>query len=604
MIASPNCPASRPAATALVLALSVALAAAACAPISARKPATQAAVEGASAATPGYTLVFRNGMVYDGAGGAPFAGDIAIRGTNIVAVGPHLPGRGTREIDVQGKALAPGFINMLAHPEESLLADGRAQSDLRQGVTLEVLGEDSMGPVSERMKKLNQARQGDIKYTVDWDTLDQYLERLQRQGISVNVASFVGAGTVRNYVLGEGDVQPTPAQLAQMRALVRAAMEDGALGVTTALIYVPNTFAKTPELVALASESARCGGLYSAHVRNEGDRLLPAIQETIGIATASGGPAHIYHLKQAGKSNWGKLDAAIAMVEDARAKGQRITADMYTYTAGATGFDAAMPPWVQDGGLEKWIARLKDPAVRARVKKEMNDVHPADWENLYTAAGPDGIRFLSFKNPKLKPLLGKTLAEVAKLRGRSPEDTVIDLVIEDGTRVGVAYFLMDEANVRRQVALPWMAFDSDEAAPSIEGVFLQSSNHPRAFGNFARLLGKYVRDENLVPLPEAIRRLTSFPAELLSLGNRGYLRPGYVADVVVFDPATIQDHATFEKPQQYATGVSYVAVNGQLALEDGEPTRARPGGVVRGRAWAGLKGGGCRNAAADWRWSP
>jgi N-acyl-D-amino-acid deacylase len=493
---------------------------------------------------------------------------------------------------------------MLAHPEESLLADGRAQSDLRQGVTLEVFGEDSMGPATERMKKLSQERQGDIKYTVDWDTLDQYLERLQRQGISVNVASFVGAGTVRNDVLGEGDVQPTPAQLAQMRALVRAAMEDGALGVTTALIYVPNTFAKTPELVALASESARCGGVYSAHMRNEGDRLLPAIQETIGIATASGGPAHIYHFKQAGKSNWGKLDAAIAMVEDARAKGHRITADMYTYTAGATGFDAAMPPWVQDGGLEKWIARLKDPAVRARVKKDMNDAHPVDWENFYTGAGPDGIRFLSFKNPKLKPLLGKTLAEVAKLRGRSPEDTVIDLVIEDGTRVGVAYFLMDEANVRRQVALPWMAFDSDEAAPSIEGVFLQSSNHPRAFGNFARLLGKYVRDENLVPLPEAIRRLTSFPAELLSLGNRGYLRPGYVADVVVFDPATIQDHATFDKPQQYATGVSDVAVNGQLALEDGEPTNARPGGIVRGRAWTGLKGGGCRDSAADWSWSP
>ena len=555
-------------------------------------------------ATPAYTLVFRNGMIYDGSGGAPFAGDVAIRGTHIVAVGPKLAGRAEREIDVHGKALAPGFINMLAHPEESLLVDGRAQSDLRQGVTLEVLGEDSMGPANPRMKKLGEARQGDIKYRVDWDTLDGYLQRLQRQGISVNVASFVGAGTVRNHVLGEGDVQPTPAQLEEMRGLVRAAMEDGALGVTTALIYVPNTFAKTPELIELASESARCGGLYSVHMRNEGDRLLPAIQETIDIARASGGPAEIYHFKQAGKDNWGKLDAAIALIEDARKHGTRITADMYTYTAGATGFDASMPPWVQDGGLEKWIARLKDPATRARVKKEMLEAHPADWENFFTGAGPDGIRFLSFKNPKLKPLLGKTLGEVARQRGTSPEDTVIDLVIEDGTRVGVAYFLMDEANVRRQVALPWMSFDSDEAAPSIEGVFLKSSNHPRAFGNFARLLGKYVRAEKLVTLSEAIRRLTSFPADVLSLGNRGYLKPGYVGDVVVFDPQTIQDHATFEKPQQYATGVSHVAVNGQLALADGEPTAARPGGVVRGRAWTGLKGGGCRASAADWTWSP
>ena len=555
-------------------------------------------------ATPAYSLVFRNGAIYDGSGGAAFAGDLAISGDRIVAIGPHLPGRGAREIDVHGKAIAPGFVNMLAHPEESLLVDGRAQSDLRQGVTLEVLGEDSMGPVSAKMKALFEPRQGDIKYTIDWDTLGQYFDRLQRQGISVNVASFVGAGTVRNYVLGEGNVQPTPEQLAQMRALVHGAMEEGALGLTTALIYVPSTFAKTPELIELAKESARCGGIYSVHMRSEGDRLLPALQETIDIARASGAPAEIYHFKQAGRPNWGKFDAAVAMVEDARKQGTRITADMYNYTAAATGLDASMPPWVQDGGLEKWIERMKDPALRKRVRQDMDTAHPADWENLFAGAGPDGIQFLSFKNPKLKPLTGKTLAEVAKMRGKSAEDTAMDLVIEDGSRVGVAYFVMDEANVRRELALPWMSFDSDEAAPSTEGVFLLSSNHPRAFGNFARLLGRYVRDEKLITLAEAVRRLSALPAQVLSLPDRGLLQTGYVADVVVFDPQSIQDHATFGQAQQYATGVQYVAVNGQLALEDGEPTAARPGRIVRGRAWTVADGGGCRAAASDWSWAP
>ena len=554
-------------------------------------------------AVPDYALVFRNGIIYDGGGGEPFPGDVAMRDGNIVAVGPKLPGRGAREIDVHGQAIAPGFVNMLAHPEDSLLVDGRAQSDLRQGVTLEVMGEDSMGPVPPALKAIYEKRQGDIQYKIDWDTLAGYFERLEKQGISVNVASYVGAGTARVMVLGEGDVQPSPDQLEQMRGHVRKAMEEGALGVTTALIYAPNTYAKTPELVALAQESARCGGIYSAHVRSEGDRLLPAIQESIDIARASGAPAHIYHFKQAGRPNWGKFDAAVALVEGARKQGTRITADMYVYTAGSTGLDASMPPWVQDGGLEKWIERLKEPAQRARVRKDMDNAHPADWENFFAGAGPEGMLFLSFKNPALKPYTGKTLAEVAKLRGTSPQDTMMDLVVEDGTRVGVAYFLMDEANVRRGIALPWMSFDSDASAPSLDqDVFLKSSYHPRTFGNFARLLGRYVRDEKLISLPEAIRRLTSLPAQTLSLLGRGYLRTGQVADVVVFDPASIQDHATFEKPAQYATGVSYVAVNGVLALEDGEPTTVRPGRVVRGRAWKGNKGGGCKASAGDWTW--
>jgi N-acyl-D-amino-acid deacylase len=549
-----------------------------------------------------FTMILRGGTIYDGSGGAPFVGDVAIAGDRIVEISPHVAGHGAREIDVKGKAVAPGFINMLAHPEESLLIDGRAQSDLRQGVTLEVMGEDSMGPVSPKMKTLMQQRQSDIKYTVDWSTLSEYMARLERQGIAVNVASFVGAGTVRTYVLGEGNVQPTPDQLSQMRALVHQAMEEGALGVTTALMYVPNTFAKTPELIDLASESARCGGMYIAHIRSESDRVLEAIQESIDIAKASGAPAEIYHFKQAGRDNWNKLDAAIAKIEAARAAGTRITADMYVYPASATGLDAAMPPWVQDGGLEKWIERLKDPTIRKRVAAEMRNPHPKDWDSAYGAAGAGGVLFLNFKNPKLKTLIGKTLAEVAKQRGTSPEETAMDLVAEDGSRVEVAYFEMSENNIRREVALPWMSFDSDESAPSTEGVFLKSSYHPRAFGNFDRLLAKYVRDEKVLSLQEAIRRLTSFPAETLSLKDRGRLRAGYAADIVVFGPATIQDHATFEKPMQYATGVIDVVVNGKLSLENGEPTSARPGRFVHGRAWTGQPGGGCRASSRNWAW--
>lgn len=548
-----------------------------------------------------YDLLITEGAIYDGSGGTPYIGEVAIRKDRIVYVGAHAPGPAHARIDAHGKGVAPGFINMLAHPEESLIADGRALSDVRQGVTLEVIGEDSMGPLSPPMKRHLRERQGDIRYKVDWTTLGDYLEKLEHKGIAPNVASYVGAGTVRINVLGENDVAPTAAQLQKMRALVRQAMEEGAVGVTTALIYAPNAFAKTPELVALASEAARCGGIYSAHIRSEGDRLLEAVQETIDVAKASGAPAEIFHLKAAGQRNWGKLDALIRTVQAARAGGTRITADMYVYTAAATGFDAAMPPWVQDGGLEAWIARLKDPPIRARVIREMRDPAPA-WENLFGAAGARGTLLLAFKNPLLKPLTGETLAEVASTRGVSPEDAVIDLVIEDGTRVGVAYFLMSEDNVRREVALPWVSFDSDADAPAPEGVFLKSSRHPRAYGNFVRVLAKYVRDDRVIPLQEAIRKLTSFPAAMLSLKDRGSLKVGNFADVVIFDPKTVQDHATFEHPHQLATGVEDVWVNGVRALRHGEATGAASGRAVRGRAWTGA-GGGCRKNAAEWSWS-
>jgi len=550
-----------------------------------------------------HDLVVHGGMIYDGSGGAPYAGEVAIDGDRIVYVGPARGLTGRTEIDVHGQAVAPGFINMLAHPEESLLVDGRALSDLTQGVTLEVMGEMSMGPLNPRMKRQAVERQGDIHYPVDWTTLDQYLSGLERRGIAPNVASFVGAPTVRDYVLGERDVQPTPVQLKAMRRLVHDAMQDGALGVTTALIYSPATYAQTPELIALAAESARCGGIYTTHMRSEGDRIDAALQETIAIARASGAPAEIYHLKLSGKDNWDKLDRVVATINEARAAGVRISANMYTYTAGATGLDAAMPSWVQSGGLEAWIARLKDPAIRAKVIAEMRNPHPGTWENLYGAAGADGTLFLECRNPKLKPLTGMTLAEVAKSRGVSPEDAAIDLVIEDGTRVGVAYFLMSEDNVRRQVALPWVSFGSDEQGDAPEGLFLLSAAHPRAYGNFARVFAKYVREDHVLSTAEAVRKLTSLPADNLSLADRGRLQAGAYADLVVFDPDRIQDHATYKESHQLSTGVSDVIVNGRFALRDGRATGAATGRVVRGRAWTGAGGGGCRESASDWTWT-
>lgn len=535
-----------------------------------------------AAPPPAYDTVIRGGMVYDGSGGAPYAGDVAIKGDRIVAVG-RVSGRGAREVDAKGLAVAPGFINMLSWATESLIVDGRSQSDIRQGVTLEVMGEGwSMGPLNPQMKKLAVERQSDIRFDIAWTSLGDYLSHLEKRGISTNVASFVGATTVRIHELGEGDVDPAPAQLARMRALVRRAMDEGAMGVGSSLIYAPANYAETPELIALATESARCGGMYISHMRNESDHILDAIDELIEIARASGGPAEIYHLKQAGRANWDKLDAVIARIEAARAKGLRITADMYTYTAGATGLDAAMPLWVQAGGREAWIARLKDPAIRARVIEEMK--RPGqDWENLRLQTGSDEkVLLLSFRNPKLKPLTGKTLAEVARMRGTSPEETAIDLVIEDGSRVGTAYFLMDEANVRRQTALPWMSFGSDAQSQAPEGSFLLSSTHPRAYGNFARLLGKYVREEKATTLQDAVRRLTSFPAANLGIRDRGALKPGHFADLAIFDPTTVGDRATFDKPQTYATGMRHVFVNGVQVLKDGEHTGATPGRAVWG----------------------
>jgi len=539
-------------------------------------------------AEPQYDVIIRGGTVFDGLGGAPTVADVALAGDTIAAVGDLSDASARTTVDAGGLAVAPGFINLLSWATTSLIEDGRSQSDIRQGVTLEVFGEgESEGPLNETMRKEMLEQQGDIKYDIPWTTLAEYLDHLEARGISPNIASFVGATTVRIHELGYEDRPPTPEELERMQTLVRRAMEAGALGVGSSLIYAPAFYAHTDELVALARVAADYDGMYISHIRSEGTNLLAALDELIAIARQAGIRAEAYHLKAAGKENWGKLDSAIARIEAARAEGLAVTADMYTYTAGATGLDASMPPWVQEGGLDAWIDRLRDPDTRARVVREMR-APATTWENLYRAAGsPENILLVGFKADSLKPLTGKTLAEVAAARDQSPEETAMDLVIRDHSRVGTVYFLMSEENVAKQIALPWVSFGSDAGSMAPEGVFLKSNPHPRAYGNFARLLGHYVRDEGIIPLEEAVRRLTSLPAHNLRIARRGSLAPGMYADVVVFDPARIEDHATFAEPHQYATGVAHVWVNGVQVLRDGEHTGATPGRVVHGPGWTG-----------------
>jgi len=532
-----------------------------------------------------YDVVIKSGRIYDGSGGPSYVADVAIEDDRIAAIG-RLETDADLVIDAQGLAVAPGFINMLSWATDSLIEDGRSQSDIRQGVTLEIMGEGwSMGPLSEMMKRDMLESQGDIKFAVEWTTLGEYLEYLERKGISTNVASFVGASTVRVYALGYQDRAPTYIELQQMQLLVGQAMQEGALGVGSSLIYTPGVYAETDELVALAEMAGRYGGMYISHLRSEGNNLLEAVDELITTARKANVAAELYHMKVAGKANWPKLDAMIEKIEEARAEGLRITADMYTYTAGATGLDAAMPAWVQAGGHRAWVTRLKDPAIRRRVLLEMST--PSDeWENLYLLAGsPENVLLVGFKNESLRHLTGKTLAQVAGMRRKSPEETAIDLVIEDDSRIGTIYFLMSEENVKKQIELPWVSFCSDAGSSAPEGVFLKSSTHPRAYGNFARLLGKYVCREKVVTLAEAVRRLAWLPAENLKLDRRGKLEKGYYADIVVFDPDTICDNATYEKPHQYATGMVHVFVNGKQVLKDGEHTGAKPGRVVRGPGW-------------------
>ena len=535
-----------------------------------------------------HDVVLRGGTIYDGTGAPGVVGDLAIDGDTITAVGDLGRARGRTEIAVDGLAVAPGFINMLSWATESLIEDGRGVSDIRQGVTLEVMGEgDSMGPLNDAMKAEMVRRQGDITYDIEWTSLDGYLRFLEDRGVSPNIASFIGAATPRTMVIGYDDVAPTPDELDEMQAIVRTAMEGGAMGVASALIYPPGSFASTDELVALAEVAAEFDGLYISHVRGEGRHLVEAVSELIEIARRTGVRAEIYHFKASGRSNWPLFDEAVALIEAARADGLEITADVYTYPAGATGLNASMPPWVQEGGFEASLERLADPAMRRRIAREML-TESDDWENLYLGAGsPDNILLVGFKNPELKKYTGMTLAEVAAERGTTPEITAMDLIVEDRSRITSIYFSQSDDVLKRAVGLPWVSFCSDEGAPTADGVFLKKNNHPRAYGSFARVFAKYVRDEGVISIEDAVRKLSGLPAENLRLDRRGLLKEGYFADVVVFDPASIQDHATFTEPHQYATGVRHVFVNGAQVVADGEHTGATPGRVVRGPGWSG-----------------
>ena len=542
---------------------------------------------GACTSAPEHDLIIRNGTIVDGTGLQAYVGDLAVDDDQITAVGDLGEARGALEVDAANLIVAPGFINMLSWAGDRLIEDGRSQSDIRQGVTLEVFGEGtSGGPLNDQMKRGEVASQGDITFDIEWTTLGEYLQYLVKKGISTNVASFVGATTLRIHEVGYDDRPPTDEELDRMRALVRQAMEEGALGIGSSLIYAPAFYAQTDELIELSKVAAEYDGMYISHMRSEGNALLESIDELLTIAREAGIRSEIYHLKAAGEANWDKLDTAISKIEAARTQGLEITADMYNYTAGSTGLDAAMPPSVQEGGYDAWAERLQDPAIRERMRHEIT-TPTNEWENLMLAAGSEGTLLVEFKNPALREYTGQTLADVAEQRGTSIPDTIMDLVIEDGSRVQVVYFLMSEENIKQQLKLPWVSFSSDAGSMAPEGVFLNNSTHPRAYGNFARLLGKYVRDEKVISLEEAIRKLTSLPASNLRIQGRGQLSPGYFADIVVFDPTAIQDHATYEEPHQYATGMHHVWVNGTRVLADGNHTGAMPGRVVRGPGWTG-----------------
>jgi len=530
-----------------------------------------------------FDVIIKGGAVYDGTGGEAQRVDLAIKGDRIAGLGDFKNASAKTIVNARGLAVAPGFINMLSWSTESLIQDGRSQSEIRQGVTTEIMGEGfSMGPLNDEMKKRMLQEQADIKFDIKWNTLAEYLRYLEQHGVSCNVASFLGAATVREYVIGYEDKQPTPQQLDQMRELVRNEMEAGALGIGTALIYPPAFYAKTEEIIELCKVAAKYKGKYISHMRSEGNQLFESFDELLRIAREANIPAELYHIKAAGQKNWGKIDSLLSRIESVQKEGLNVRANMYTYTAGATGLDACFPPWTEDGGYPALFKRLRDPAAREKIKAEVK-IDSDKWENLYLATGsPDKILLVAFKSEKLKPLTGKTLAEVAKMRGKDPIDTAMDLVAEDESRVGTVYFMMSEENVKKEIAKPWISFGSDEASEAPEGVFLKSNPHPRAYGNFARVLGKYVRDEKVITLPEAIRRLSALPATNLGLDHRGFLKEGMFADVVVFDPAAIADHATFEKPHQYATGVKHVFVNGVQVIKDGEHTGTKPGRALWG----------------------
>ena len=526
-----------------------------------------------------YDIIIRNGLLVDGSGEPSYLGDLALLGDTIAAIGNLGPAKGSEEIDATGMVVAPGFINMLSWANVSLIEDGRSQSDIRQGVTLEVMGEGrSMGPLNDRMKKSMKENQGSIKYDVNWTTLGEYLQFLEEKGVSTNVASFVGNGTLRQYLMGFENRPPTAVELDSMKLLLRQAMEEGAVGMSTSLIYVPSGHASTEEIIELAKVVAEYDGMYISHIRDEEGELLEAVNELITIAEGAELPAEIYHFKASGNANWQLLDSAITLVEEARDRGLAITTDMYMYNASSTGLNVLLPAWAKEGGHG---ATMK--LIEQQDKKEQM------WEEMDFHVPPENILLVGFRDEAMRRYIGKTLKDVADERGISAAQAVTELIYEDNSRIQVVYFSMSQENIRKKIALPYMSICSDAGSYTNEGVFLEQSTHPRAYGSFARLLAHFVRDEKVIPLEDAIYKLTTLPASNLKLKKRGTLKSGYFADVVVFDANTIQDHATFQEPHQYATGMQHVFVNGKQVLKEGEHTGATPGRVVRGPGWTGWK---------------
>ncbi len=524
-----------------------------------------------------YDVLIKNGYVLDGSGNPGFVGDIAVIADTIAAIGDLKNSKGILEIDATGLSVAPGFINMLSWANVSLIEDGRSQGDIRQGVTLEVMGEGhSMGPLNETMKKDMKESQQTITYDVSWTSLGEYLQFLEDKGVSTNIASFVGNGTLREYVMGYKNRPPTEEELSQMQDLVKQAMEEGAVGLSTSLIYVPSGHAQTKEIIALAKIASEYDGMYVSHIRDEERKLLEAVQELITIAKAANIRSEIYHFKASGTENWHLLDSAIQMVNDARAQGLPITTDMYMYNASSTGLNVLLPSWAKEGGHKSTMELISQPKQRQKMMAEI-DFH----------VPPEKILLVGFRNKDMRNLIGKTLADVAQERNKTARETVVDLIYEDDSRIQVVYFSMSEDNIKKKLALPYMAICSDAGSYTNEGVFLEQSTHPRAYGSFARLLGHFVREEKVIPLEEAIYRLTTLPATNLKLNKRGALKKGYFADIVMFNADSITDNATFEKPHQYATGMIHVLVNGTQVMADGEHTGAKPGRFVKGPGWTG-----------------
>jgi N-acyl-D-amino-acid deacylase len=530
-----------------------------------------------------FDLVITNGHIIDGSGSPWYSGDVGIRDGRIVAIGNLLEAKRTHTIDAHGMVVAPGFIDMLGQSELTILIDARLPSKIYQGITTEITGEGgSAAPLNDAVIRNDRRTYEHLKIAPDWRTLRQYLSRLERQGLGINLATYVGATQVRRMVLGDADVQPTPAQLDQMKALVRDAMQDGAVGVSTALEYAPAPYAKTEEIITLAAEASKLGGIYATHMRDESDSVLNAIDEAVRIGREAQIPVEIWHLKVAGKTNWGRMPEVVAKINDARAKGVDVTADTYAYTAWFNTFSAFIPPWAHDGGDAKLVERLKDPTTRARIKKDM--LTPSgDWDNEWQEIpGPEAILIGVVQNPKLLPLQGKRLSDVAKIWNKDPMDALFDLLIEDNAFTEVAVFGMSEPDVALALEQPWVSIDNDSSGTSPDGILGQEHPHPRAYGTFPRILRKYVREEKKLTLEDAIRKFSSLPAQRMRLTDRGLVKQGMWADVVVFNPSTVRDVATFENPNRLSQGMEYVLVNGVPVIDQGRMTGALPGRVVRG----------------------